>query len=232
MAASSLQAAHHIGTLNEKPLHAALKAWYARPGDRFEVLVDGSVVDIVRGALLVEVQTRNFASIRGKLFRLASCHPVRLVYPIARQKWIVRSAEGRMSRRQSPKHGAIEDVFHELVSLPRLLANPNFSIDVLFTVEEELRRHDSHSGWRRRGWVCQERRLLEVVGSRLFETGADVAALIPGGIPEPFATADLAEAIGKPLSLAQKMAYCLREMRAIVPVGRRRNAFLYVRAAA
>jgi hypothetical protein len=23
-----------VGLLNEKPLHAALKAWYARPGDR------------------------------------------------------------------------------------------------------------------------------------------------------------------------------------------------------
>ena len=42
-----------IGTLNEKPLHAALKAWYAQPGDRLEVAVDGFVVDIVRGDLLI-----------------------------------------------------------------------------------------------------------------------------------------------------------------------------------
>ena len=37
-----------IGLLNEKPLHASLKQWYARPGDRFEVPVDGFVIDIVR----------------------------------------------------------------------------------------------------------------------------------------------------------------------------------------
>src|SRR5262245_62323945 len=30
-----------IGLLNEKPLHAALKAWYAQPGDQFEVPLDG-----------------------------------------------------------------------------------------------------------------------------------------------------------------------------------------------
>ena len=48
-----------VGLLNEKPLHASLKAWYAQPGDRFEVNVDGSVIDIVRGELLVEIQTRS-----------------------------------------------------------------------------------------------------------------------------------------------------------------------------
>ena len=26
-----------IGLLNEKPLHASLKQWYAQPGDQFEV---------------------------------------------------------------------------------------------------------------------------------------------------------------------------------------------------
>lgn len=37
-----------IGLLNEKSLHASLKQWYAQPGDRFEVAVDGFVIDIVR----------------------------------------------------------------------------------------------------------------------------------------------------------------------------------------
>ena len=40
-------ASHNISTLNEKPLHAALKEWYASPGDRFEVPVDGYLVDIM-----------------------------------------------------------------------------------------------------------------------------------------------------------------------------------------
>jgi hypothetical protein len=31
-----------IGLLNEKPLHASLKQWYARPGDRFEVPVEST----------------------------------------------------------------------------------------------------------------------------------------------------------------------------------------------
>ena len=40
-----------IGTLNEKPLHAALKERYARPGDAMEVKLHGYVVDVVRDSL-------------------------------------------------------------------------------------------------------------------------------------------------------------------------------------
>jgi hypothetical protein len=71
-----------IGLINEKPLHASLKQWYARPGDRFEVPVDGFVIDIVRDDLLIEIQTRNFASINSKLCKLTRSYEVRLVYPV------------------------------------------------------------------------------------------------------------------------------------------------------
>src|ERR1044072_9107255 len=75
-----------IGLLNEKPLHASLKQWYARPGDRFEVPVDGFIVDIVRDDLLIEIQTRNFSAISRKLSRLTRSYRVRLVYPVVQEK--------------------------------------------------------------------------------------------------------------------------------------------------
>ena len=75
-----------IGTLNEKSLHAALKQWYARPDDLIEVSVDGFTVDIVRGDLLIEIQTRNLSAIKRKLMTLVEQHPVRLVYPVAQDK--------------------------------------------------------------------------------------------------------------------------------------------------
>ena len=40
--------ANRIGSLNEKPLHAALKRWCATPHGDTEVSVDGYVVDVVR----------------------------------------------------------------------------------------------------------------------------------------------------------------------------------------
>src|SRR5689334_23918490 len=100
-----------IGLLNEKPLHASLKQWYARPGDRFEVPVDGFVIDIVRDNLLIEIQTRNLSAINAKLKKLTCSHHVRLIYPIVKEKWIVRSAKTHTRgpvRRKSPKKGRLE----------------------------------------------------------------------------------------------------------------------------
>ncbi len=218
--------------MNEKTLHETLKLWYAKPGDRLEVPVDGFVVDIVRGDLLIEIQTKNFGAIRRKLEKLIVHHSVRLVYPIPREKWIIKLADNGnkpINRRKSPKQGVYEYVFDELVSLPKLLTNPNFSIELLLIQEEEARRYDGTYGWRRKGWVTQERRLLRVVDHWILQTPADMYAFIPPTLVEPFTTSDLAVAIGKPRRLTQKMVYCLRLMGCLNTVGKRANSILYAR---
>ena len=218
-----------IGLLNEKPLHASLKQWYARPGDRFEVPIDGFVIDIVRDELLIEIQTRNFSSIKSKLNKLVCSHHVRLIYPIVQEKWIIRSATGkrdRLVRRKSPKRGRLEDLFWELVSIPQLLSNPNFSLEVLMIREEEVRRYAGKRAWRRRGWVIEGRRLIEVVDQRFFSVSADWLRFLPDGLGS-FTTIDLATQMQTRRELAQKMAYCLREARMIELIGRRGRANLY-----
>ncbi|MEA3339191.1 MAG: hypothetical protein U9R15_04425 [Chloroflexota bacterium] len=170
-----------IGVLNEQPLHAALKQWYVRPEGRIEVTVDGFVVDVVRDGLLIEIQVGNFSSIRRKVRRLTEQHPLRLVYPVPREKWLLKMPKregGEVERRKSPKRGRVEEVFKELVSFPELLCRDNFSLEVVFTQEEELRHYDPDE-WRNRGWVTDERRLLEVVEHHLFERPADALAVLP-----------------------------------------------------
>ena len=219
-----------IGLLNEKPLHASLKEWYAQPGDKFEVAVDGYVIDIVRDDLLLEIQTSSFASIKSKLQGLVDVHRIRLIYPIAREKWIVKPTKdngGEHTRRKSPKRGRVEDLFWEMVSFPQLLANPNFSLEVLMIREEEVRRHEGKWNWRRRGWVTDERRLVEVVDQHMFEKPADWQALLPENLGESFTTGNLAEAMGIRRQLAQKIAYCLRMVRVIELIGRQGRSNKY-----
>ncbi len=218
-----------IGLLNEKPLHVSLKKWCAQPGDQFETVVDGFVIDIVRDDLLLEVQTGNFASIKSKLTNLVRSHHIRLIYPIAQEKWIVKLAKDDSSgvtRRKSPKSGRVEDLFREMVSFPQLLSNPNFSLEVLMIREEEARRYEGKRKWRRRGWVTEERRLLEVVDQKFFEEPADWLAFLPEGL-ESFTARYLAEAIDIRGGLAQKMAYCIRKVRVIKLIGWRGRANLY-----
>ncbi len=222
--------APHIGTLREKPLHASLKRWYSRTGDGVEVAVDGFVVDLVREDLLIEVQTRNFSSMKKKVTTLLDLgHRVRIVHPIPVDKWIVKVAgDGTvLSRRRSPKHGSPIDVFAELVSFPDLLAHPNLDIDVILTNEEEYRRHTPNRSWRRKGWTVEERRLINVVDTLLISDADDLAALLPIELPEPFTTADLALKLGRSRRTAQQMAYCLRIADVIVAVGKTGNAVEY-----
>jgi hypothetical protein len=219
-----------ISTLNEKPLHATLKEWYAAPGDLIEAKVDGYVIDLVRDDMLIEIQTRNFSALKTKLAKLVQRHKVRLVYPIAREKWIVKVDQDgltQLNRRKSPKRGRQVHAFDELVSFPNLMTEPNFSLEVLITQEEEVRRHDAKRAWRRRGWVTVERRLIQVVDRHLFETPRDLAQLLPIDLPEPFTTSDLAKSLSQPRRLAQKMTYCLRGMGAIEVEGKKGNSYLY-----
>jgi hypothetical protein len=221
---------HGIGTLGEKSLHSALKDWYAQRGDRIESEVEGFHIDIIRHNLLVEIQTANFSSLKHKLNRLIRNHPLRLVYPIAQEKWILRlAADGktRLGRRKSPRRGHVFHLFQELVSIPDLIMNPNFSLEVLMIQEEEIRCDDGAGSWRRNGLSIADRCLIKVLSQHLFEEPPDFLSLIPPGMKEPYSTKELAEGIGEPRWIAQKMAYCLRSMGMLEIVGKNGNSLLY-----
>jgi hypothetical protein len=223
-----------IGTLNEGHLHSSLRARYVEPGDRIEAGVDGYIVDILRGDLIIEIQTANFSAIARKMRDLVSRHHVRLVYPIPRDLWIMKLPQeknGDVRRRKSPKHLDVIDVFDELVSFPELIAHQNFQVDVVLTQEERLETFDSRKRWRRRGWVTVERRLLEVYKTVSLHNCADYMSLIPIGLPKEFLTSDIADALRRPRTLAQKVAYCLRNCGLIEQVGSEGNAIVYSKVA-
>ena len=221
-----------IGLLNEKPLHASLKKWYAAPGDQCEVTLEGYVIDLVHNNMLIEIQTANFSSILTKLTHLLHSNRVRLVFPIAKECWIIKQPDRSVekpSRRKSPKKGRIEDIFQYLVSIPHLLIHPNFSIEVIFIHEENIRVRckSPQRAWRKKGWRVEERRLLGVVGRRLFQKPMDMIGLLPANLEDEFTTKDLAKSLHITLTLAQKMAYCLHKTHILERVGKRGNSYVY-----
>ena len=221
-----------IGTLNEGALHAQLKNWYQRPGDRIEQVVGGFVVDLVRRDLLVEIQTGSFAPLRRKLELLTRQHRVRLVAPLPLVRRIIRlSDEGELlSVRRSPRRGRVEDIFNRLVSIPSLLCRSHFELELLLTHQDELRVYRHGKAFRRHGWVVAGRRLVSVE-QRLRISGPDDAArLLPSSLPELFDTAQLAEAAAIERRTAQQMTYCLRAMGVLHTTGKRGNAIIHRRA--
>ena len=196
-----------------------------QPGDALEMEVDGSIIDLVRPPHLIEIQTRNFSALKPKLKKFLDDRPMRIVHPISQNRWIVKIEEDRvLSRRKSPKHGTVYDVFKELVYIHPFLLHPNLTIEVLVIEDEEIREHDGKGSWRRKGWSIIDRHLLTVVEHHVLN---DLLALIPSDLDSKFTTADLAKAAGIPRRTAQQMAYCLKHIGLIETVGKQGRSFLY-----
>jgi hypothetical protein len=215
--------------MTEHSLHSEIKDWYKILGDELEVKVKDFRIDILRDKLLIEIQTGNFTSIKKKLLKLLLNNQVRLVYPIAKLKWIVHvSRLGEfVRRRKSPKKGKLLDLFHELVHAPSLIKDRNFSLEVLLIEEEELRCYDGRGSWRRRGVSVKDRKLLRVFERFVFEDSRDFLGFLPEELDEYFTNEVLALKLGISIGLASKITYCLRRMGAISIAGKKRNELLF-----
>lgn len=217
----------NIGSLKETPFHAALKELVSPAGSRFEVPVDGYVIDVVAPGLLIEVQTRSVGKLKPKLGALLPEHRVRLVIPLAENKWIERRGPGaRGARRKSPKREDLFHLFGELVGIADALPHPNLEIEAVMTDQLELREHVPGKAWRRRGWVVTGRELIGVNRRVLFQRPADLCGLLPQ-LSEPFTSRELAERAAVTPRLAGQALYTLHRAGGLERVGKRGNAYLY-----
>jgi hypothetical protein len=214
----------HIGTLNEGSLHAALKADYSRPGDEFEVPLDGFVIDIRREDLLIEIQTRSFAAMGNKLDHLLADHRILLVHPVAAETYLEKPGA---KPRKSPKRGSVYDMFEELVSIPTLLDHPNLALEIALVSVTKTQVPDARLRRGRGGFRTTDRVLRHVIERHRFDHTADLMALVPDGLPPEFTTADLATHAGVSRDVAQRMAYCLRRLGLFREQGRTKAGIRY-----
>lgn len=189
--------------------------------------LDGFVIDIRRGDLLIEIQTGSFAAMGNKLDRLLAEHRMLLVHPIAVETHLVKP--GARPRR-SPKRGSIHGLFEELVSIPTLLDHPNLSIEVALVSVTKIQLADPTMRRGRGGFRTADRILREVIERRRFDRATDLLTLVPTDLPAEFTTADLAARAGIGRDVAQRIAYCLRALGLFVEVGRTKAGVRYARA--
>ena len=212
-------------SMPERGLHAELKEWLREPGDLVEGMVWGYRADIIRGDLLIEIQTGNFPQIRAKLAKLLKGYKVRLVHPVPERRWVIREIDGKKQRRVSPRVGRVEEVFNELVYCPTLPLVPNFSLEVLLVHAEE-KQGVKWRGKKRTRYKVTERHLVEVVGREVFEKPSDYTRLIPD-MHGAFTARQLSKAVKLRITLARRMVYCLAKMGVIEEVGSVARAKLY-----
>ena len=201
-----------------------MKADYAEPGDRFEVPLDGFVIDIVRDGSLIEIQTGSFGAMGKKLDHLLPSNQILLVYPIAVETYLQKPG---VTPRKSPKHGSVYDLFAELVSIPTLVDHPNLSLEVVLVAVTKIQVADAKVRRGRGGFRTEDRQLREILGRHRFDEGRDLLELVPDGLPPVFTTADLARRAGIGRGVAQQMAYCLRPLGLFIEQGRTKAGIEY-----
>jgi hypothetical protein len=212
----------------ETSLHRQLKERYGPDeGGRAEVALGGFRIDAVApDGALVEVQSGPLGPLRPKLHRLLPSHRVRVVKPVVLARRVVRRDRpggADLSARRSPKRGALVDVFDDLIGLARVFPHPNLTIEVLAVEIDEVRVPRR----RRPGFAVADRLLRSVVATVPLREPGDLWSLLPADVPSPFTTRVLAERIGRPVALAQHIAYCLRHSGAVAVIGKRRYHPLY-----
>jgi hypothetical protein len=220
-----------IGVLREGPLHAAVKAMLAAPGDRLEVPVDRFVIDLIRAdGELLEIQTGSFGPLRAKLDVLLDRHRFRIVHPVAAERRIVRVNEHGevLSVRRSPKCGTVVEVFDKLIAFPSLLGHPNLTVEVLLLAEDHMRAAQPVTV-RRRTRDPGARQLRELLARIELHGPDDVVRALPPLPPQPFSTRELASLLGCSTQLAQRTAYCLRAINIIEGAGSRGRTPLHRR---
>ena len=218
--------------MREGPLHAAVKALLAEPGDRLEVPVGRFVIDLVRAdGELVEVQTGGFGALGRKLDALLDDHRIRVVHPVAAERRIVRVDEHGevLGARRSPKRATAVAVFDELVAFPSLLTHPNLTIEVLLLREDHIRRPQPTTA-RRRTRDPGERRLVEVLDRVALRRRRTSSRRCPRCRSSRSARASSPLVSGAARVLAQRTLYCLRAIGIVEPAGKRGRAPLHVRS--
>jgi hypothetical protein len=216
----------------ETSLHRDLKALYAGREAEVEVPLGDYRIDAVSGDQLVEIQHGSLAAIRDKVRSLLAEHRVLVVKPIVARKLLVkRSAKGGQitGRRMSPKRGRLLDLFDDLVYFTRVFPHERLALEVPLVEIEEWRYpgHGRRRRWRSSDHQVEDRKLIAVDQVYRLRTAADVGRLIACPLPRPFDTNHLARSLGVERWFAQRIAYCLRKIGAVMEVGKNGNARLY-----
>jgi len=220
---------NHSSSRRESSLHASLKKIYAQEGDQVETPLGNYYLDVYNPNLVVEIQTGNFSSLKPKLRDLLNEIPVRIVYPMAQEKYIIRTQVDNnkiISSRKSPRKRTYIDLFDEIVQITGFLLHPNFSLEVLLISMEEIWVNDGKGSWRRKHWSIADRRLRRIIDRKVFASADDYLEIFNVKM-ETFSVKDISTSMNISKRLASKIAYTMRRIGIFNVISKQGNAFIY-----
>ncbi len=219
-----------IGTLSEKTLHAVLKHYYAPDTDMHEIPVGQFVADIYTGSEIIEIQTRSFNSMRRKLEAFLPLHPVTIVYPVPRIKylsWIDEETGEASPKRKSPKRGNAYEAFTELYKIRPFLSSGNLRFRFALIDMQEYRLLNGWGPGKKKGSNRYDRIPETFAEEVCIDSREDYRQFLPDDIREPFTAKDFAKCAKIKVRLAQVVLLILTDLGVVERIGKQGRSYLY-----
>ncbi len=221
-----------IGTLGEKTVHAVLKDYFSPDPEMQEQHVAGYVADIFTGDEILEIQTRDFNKLRGKLSAFLPDYPVTVIYPIPYVKkliWMDPETGECSNERLSPVKGRPQLIFKELYKIRPFLSDPNLKLKICML---NLREYRLLNGWGNGGKRGSGRfdRVPDDLAA-IYDIGSvsDYSGFLPKTLPENFTSADYAKNCKITRARASQALLLLYELGIVERGEKKGRAYLYRR---
>jgi hypothetical protein len=221
-----------IGTLGEKTIHIVLKFALEPDQNNHEIKVGSFYADIKNENGIIEIQTRNFNTLRKKLALFLEENIVTIVFPVAFKKhliWINNENGEITKRRKSPKIGSVYEIFFELYRIKQFLIHPNLRFKIVLIDIAEYRNLDGWSKDKKKGSSRHERIPENFIGIVDIKNVGDYAKLMPEKLPENFTSKDFKRESGLSQHKSQTALNVLRFVGAVEQVGKQGNRIVYKR---
>lgn len=219
-----------IGTLSEKTLHKVVKNYLEPNLDFQEIKIGSYYADIFKDNKIIEIQTRQFNTLRSKLDFFLKDYDVSICYPTFSKKtinWINPDNFIIEDIRKSPKKGSIYDAFKELYKIKFLLNNPKLKLKILLIDLEEFRLLNGWSKDKKKGSYRYDQIPVELVEEVDILERRDYLKFIPDSLNKEFTSKDYSKATKLTLRRAQTALNVLRYLEIIEIVGKESKSNVY-----
>ena len=182
-----------VGTLSERLLHRILKNYLDPCHENHEVSYLGSIVDIMNGEGVTEIQTRDLIRLSPKLEKLLPDTPVTVVYPITRIKtlcWLDPETGETTPPRRSPRRGRPSDALPELSRIRHYIGDKNLTVRIFMLDTEEYKELNGRGADRKHYATRYERLPTELADIITLRNVSDYKQLIPDTLPDEFSAKD------------------------------------------
>jgi len=222
-----------IGTLQEKTIHQVLKHYFSPDTAYHEIKVGSYIADIMLAdGHIIEIQSKGFHLLRGKLEAYLKEHKVTVVYPICYRKtlyWVDPDTGAVTSPRKSPKTGTPELVFPELYRIKQFLTHPNLEICLVLMDIDEYKLLNGYGKDRKKGASRNDGFPTALYDEIYLSSPSDYRRFIPESLNSQFTSTEYGKAVKGTKNLASLILNILTHMEVVKRTGKQGNAYLYER---